>query len=92
MRKKGEKKTSKPNFFGFPKHRFAFFLFPNVEQVRVQFFVVVIDLEECASVRIHQVFCIYLSHNTKGERLFSNHRRAELKKMENICKHLQLHL
>lgn len=51
-----------PNFFGFPKDRFAFFLFPNIEQVRIQFFVVVINLEECAPVCIHQVFCIYLQN------------------------------
>lgn len=58
-------KSYTPNFFGFPKDRFAFFLLPNIEQVRVQFFVVVIYLEECAPVRIHQVFCIYLQNNTK---------------------------
>ncbi len=58
-------KSYKPNFFGFSKDRFAFFLFPNIEQVRVQFFVVVIYLEECAPVRIHQVFCIYLQNSTR---------------------------
>lgn len=49
-----------PYFFCFPKDRFAFLLLPDVEQVRVQFFVAVIYLEECTPVRIHQVFCIYL--------------------------------
>lgn len=58
-------KTYTPNFFGFPKDRFAFFLFPNIEQVRVQFFVVVIYLEECAPVCIHQVFCIYLQNSSR---------------------------
>lgn len=53
-----------PNFFGFLKDGLAFFLLPNVKKVRVQFFVVVIYLEECAPVGIHQVFCIYLQHKT----------------------------
>lgn len=63
MREIGKMYT--PNFFGFPKDRFAFFLFPDIEQVRVQFFVVVIYLEECAPVRIHQVFCIYLQNSSR---------------------------
>lgn len=53
-----------PNFFGFLKDRLALILLPNIKQVRVQFFVVVIYLEECAPVGIHQVFCIYLQHKT----------------------------
>lgn len=55
-----------PNFFGFLKDRPAFFLLPNIKQVRIQFFVVVIYLEECTPVGIHQVFCIYLQHKTGG--------------------------
>lgn len=68
--KKGQSYT--PNFFGFPKDRFAFFLFSNIEQVRVQFFVVVIYLEERTPVRIHQVFCIYLQNNTRGQTIVSS--------------------
>lgn len=51
-----------PNFFGFLKHRLPFILLSDIKEVRVQLFVIVIDLEEGASVRIHQVFCIYLEH------------------------------
>ena len=64
VREEGES-FYQPNFFGFPKDRLSFFLFPDIEQVGVQFFVVVIYLEECAPVRIHQVFCIYLQNNTR---------------------------
>lgn len=53
-----------PNFFGLLKDGLAFVLLPNIKQVGVQFFVVVIYLEECAPVGIHQVFCIYLQHKT----------------------------
>ncbi len=49
-----------PNFFGFPKDRFPFILLPDIKQVRVQLFVIVIYLEERTSVCINQVFCIYL--------------------------------
>lgn len=49
-----------PNFFGFLKYRLPFILLPDIKEVRVQLFVIVIDLEEGAPVCIHQVFCIYL--------------------------------
>lgn len=67
VREKGKSHT--PNFFGFPKDRPAFVLLANIEQVGVQFFVIVIYLEECTPVRIHQVFCIYLQHKTRGNAL-----------------------
>ena len=51
-----------PDFFGFPKDGLSLVLFPDVEEVGVEFFVIVVHLEECTSVRIHQVFCIYLQH------------------------------
>lgn len=51
-----------PNFFGFPKDGFPFILLPDIKQVRVQLFVIVIHLEKRTSVRINQVFCIYLEH------------------------------
>lgn len=51
-----------PNFLSFLKHRFPFILLANIKEVRVQLFVIVIDLEEGAPVCIHQVFCIYLEH------------------------------
>lgn len=85
VREKGKSYT--PNFFGFPKDRFAFFLFPNIEQVRVQFFVVVIYLEECAPVRIHQVFCIYLQNSTRERALL-----ATLRGLKELKKHGKLRL
>lgn len=82
LREKDDSYT--PNFFGFPKDGFAFFHFPNIEQVRVQFFVVVIYLEECTPVCIHQVFCIYLQNNIGDRGLLATLRSWKNRKnMEN---------
>ena len=57
-----------PDFFGFPKDRLSLALLPDVEEVGVEFFVIVVYLEECTSVRVYQVFCIYLQHRG-GQRM-----------------------
>lgn len=64
-----------PNFFGFLKDGPAFFLLPNIKQIGVQFFVVVIYLEEGAPVGIHQVFCIYLQHRTSRNSSNGEHEK-----------------
>lgn len=86
-----EESSYTPNFFGFLKDRFAFFHFPDIEQVRVQFFVIVIYLEECTPVCIHQVFCIYLQNNISDKDLvatLTTWRREKI--VENYVTHRSL--
>lgn len=54
-----------PYFFGLLEDRFSFLFLSNVKKVWIQLLVLMVYLEKCTTIGIHQVFCIYLKTSNK---------------------------